>query len=250
MQFQHRQTHVPTFSLSRSLRAAALAGAACSATAVVAAPAASAADVSVPGKCYVYWPGQGSQPIPFKISGLAASQSVKVSLNVKNQLVSGVPSLTADTTGAIDSGIGTWTSGLRNGPTKSTKANIVVNDLATGAEVASTNFKVANVGFKVDASTKRAGTKRVWEISGLASVGESAGGGKVYYAYYFKGKKQVGKQRLGKSTDACGYIRVKKVLIPFRKTGTFTVKVQASRTWKGDALPWIGGTVQSYVRYR
>lgn len=248
MQFVHRQTHVPTLSLSRSLRAAALVGV--TATTIIAAPAASAAEVVVPGKCYVYWPTVGSQGIPFNLTGLAANQNVKVSLVVKNQVVSGLPSLTADTTGAISSGIQTWTSGLRNGPTKSTKASLVVNDLASGAEVGSTSFKVANVGFKVDAARKRAGVKRVWEISGLASVGESQGGGKVYYAYYFQGSKQVGKQRLGKSTDACGYIRVKKPLIPFRKTGTFDVKVQASRTWKGDSLPWIGGTVQSYVTYR
>ncbi len=241
---------MPTLPLSRSFRAAALASGALATTVGAAAPVASAAEVKVPGKCYVYWPSVGQQPIPFTATGLAPNQNVKVSLLVKNQTVSGLPSLTADTTGALDTGIDSWTSGLREGPTKSTKASIVVNDLATGAEVGSAKFKVANVGFKVDAARKRAGVKRVWEISGLASVGESKGGGKVYYAYYFSGDKQVGKQRLGKSTDACGYIRVKKPLIPFRKTGVFDVKVQASRTWKGDALPWIGGTVTSTVTYR
>jgi hypothetical protein len=238
---------MPTLPFFRAIgatlfSAAALAGAA--------TPAASAADVSVPGKCYVYWPGQGAQAIPVNLSGLAPAQSVKVSLLVKDQLVSGIPSLTADTTGSVVSAISPWTSGLKDGPTRSTKASVVVNDLATGAEVASTGFKVANVGFKIDGRKKRAGTKRDWEISGLASVGESLGGGKVYYAYYFSGTKQVGKQRLGKAQDACGYMKAKKVLIPFKKRGVFNMKIQASRTWKGDNLPWIGGVVESSVTYR
>ena len=236
-----------TLPTSRALRATVLAAGALSAVAV---PAASAAEVSVPGKCYVYWPTVGSQPIPITLSGLAPSQNVKVSLLVKNQLVSGIPSLTADTTGGVVSALDTWTSGLKDGPTKSTKANVVVNDVATGGEVASASFKVANVGFKIDGSKKRASVKRNWEISGLASAGESLGGGKVYYAYYFSGSKQVGKQRLGKAQDACGYLKAKKVLIPFKKSGVFDMKIQASRTWKGDALPWIGGTVQSYLTYK
>ncbi len=238
---------MPTFSFSATVRATALAGAALGAIAV---PGASAAEVSVPGKCYVYWPTVGSQGIPVTLSGLAPSQNVKVSLLVKNQLVSGIPSLTADTTGGVVSSINTWTSGLPNGPTRSTQASVVVNDLSTNAELASTSFKVSNVGFKIDGSKKRAGVKRNWEISGLASAGESLGGGKVYYAYYFSGSKQVGKQRLGKAQDACGYLKAKKVLIPFKKNGTFDMKIQASRTWKGDDLPWIGGVVQSYLSYK
>lgn len=230
--------------LSRALRTTLLATAS---LAVIGAPAATAAEVNVPGKCYVFWPEVGSQPIDFSVAGLAANQQVTVSLSVKNKVVSGVPALTADSTGSLTSAINTWTSGLGTGPTKSTKASVSVTDPASGAVLATKEFKVANVGYKVDGAKKRAGTKRVWEISGLASVGESRGGGKVYYAYYFKGSKQVGKQRLGKSTDACGYIRVKKPLLPFNKRGTFDVKVQASQTWKGNDLPWIGGTVYSYL---
>lgn len=235
---------MPTLSLSRALRASLLASAG---LAAVAAPSASAADVAVPGQCYVYWPGEGSQAIPFTVTGLTGGQAVTMSLSVKGKVVSGATGLTADSTGSLTNQVGTWTSGLASGPTKSTKAALSVVDAASGAALGTKEFKVANVGFKVDGSRKRAGTKRVWEISGLASVGESRGGGKVYYAYYFKGSKQVGKQRLGKSTDACGYIRVKKPLLPFNKRGTFTVKVQASQTFKGDDLPWIGGTVYSYL---
>lgn len=234
---------MPTLLLPRALRATLLASAG---LAAMGAGSASAADVTVPGQCYVYWPSVGSQPIDFSVAGLAANQGVRVELKVKDQLVGGIPSLTADGTGALTNRIGNWTSGLGTGPTKSTSASVSVIDGA-GTVVGTKEFKVANVGYKVDGARKRAGTKRVWEISGLASAGEAQGGGKVYYAYYFKGKKQVGKQRLGKSTDACGYIRVKKPLLPFNKRGTFDVKVQASQKWKGDDLPWIGGTVYSYL---
>lgn len=235
---------MPKLPLARALRATLLTSAG---VVAIGAPAASAAEVTVPGQCYVYWPSVGSQPIDVSVSGLAASQGVRVELKVKDQLVGGIQSLTADGTGALTNRISSWTSGLGTGPTKSTPASVSVVDTASGAVLGTKDFKVANVGYKVDGARKRAGTKRVWEISGLASAGESAGGGKVYYAYYFKGKKQVGKQRLGKATDACGYIRVKKPLLPFNKRGTFDVKVQASKTWKGDALPWIGGTVYSYL---
>lgn len=221
---------MPKLPLPRAVRATLLASAGLVA---LGAPTASAADVTVPGQCYVYWPGEGSQPIDVTIGGLAASQGVRVELSVKGKLVGGVPGLTADGTGALATRIGSWTSGLASGPTKSTPASVSVVDTASGTVLGTKDFKVANVGYKVDGARKRAG--------------ESAGGGKVYYAYYFKGKKQVGKQRLGKSTDACGYIRVKKPLLPFNKRGTFNVRVQASQTWKGDALPWIGGTVYSYL---
>lgn len=239
---------MPTLPLPRALRATLFTAAGLATIGGVAAPAASAADVTVPGQCYVYWPSVGQQAIDFSVGGLGANQAVTVELKVKDKLVGGIPSLTADSTGVITGGkIANWTSGLGTGPTKSTKASVSVTDPATGAVLGTKEFKVANVGYKVDGARKRAGTKRVWEISGLASAGEAQGGGKVYYAYYFKGKKQVGKQRLGKSTDACGYIRVKKPLLPFNKRGTFDVRVQASQTWKGDDLPWIGGTVYSYL---
>ncbi|MBJ7471143.1 MAG: hypothetical protein JHD16_07565 [Solirubrobacteraceae bacterium] len=225
--------------LSRTVRATALT---LGTLGFVGVPAASAAEVVVPGKCYVTVPGTGSQIIPVTVTGLAPSQNVQLSLLVKDRVVSGIPSLTADATGGIISSIDGWTSGLGTGPTRSTKASVVVSDLATGAAVGQTDFKVSNVGFKVDGAFKRGNVKRVWEISGLASLTESQGGGKVYYAHYFKGSKKVGKQRLGKSTDACGYIRVKKPLLPFRKRGSFKVVVQASTVYNPDLFS-VGGTV-------
>jgi hypothetical protein len=210
-------------ALSGSLSATALAG----------------ASISTPGKCYVYWPGQGSQTIPITLEGLTSGQQVKVELRVKGTTVSGLPSLTVGLSGTLDTSLLNWTSGLGDGPTKGAAAELVVTDFILGTELASTPIKVANVGLDIDASRKLYGTKRRWIISGLNQL---SGGGSDYYAFYFKGHKQVGKQKIGHATDACGYLRTKQKLIPFTKTGTYTMKVQASTKYK-SALPWIGGSV-------
>lgn len=206
------------------------------------APAiASAATVTVPGQCYVYWPSQGSQLIPVSVGGLTAGQTVKLTLEVDGRTVSGVPSLTADSTGSIVTQLSSWESGLGTGPTRSTKARIVINDLSNGSELGASTFKVGNVAVKVDGAAKARGTKRIWEVSGLSVLNLE----NTYWAHYFKKGKEVGKQRLGQATDACGYIRVKKLLVPFRQFGTFEVRVQASERFNKD-LAWISGTVEAY----
>jgi hypothetical protein len=230
-------------SLSAIRRTAALL--AVGALAAIAPAASSAATVTVPGQCYVYWPGEGSQQIPISVNGLTPGQTVKVTLEVKGQAVSGIPSLTADTTGSIVQTLSSWTSGLGTGPKRSTDARIIVSDLASGAELGTSNFKVSNVAIKVDGAAKSLKIKRVWEVSGLSVLSSE----NTYYAHYYKGKKFLGKQRLGQATDACGYIRVKKLLVPFKKYGTFQVRVQASKKFNPD-LSWIGGTVQAYKVYR
>ncbi len=234
--------HRPTLSLLRRTAAMLAVGAV---AAIAPAGSAAAATVTVPGQCYVYWPGEGSQQIPISVNGLTPGQTVKVTLEVRGQAVSGIPSLTADSTGSIVTTLSSWTSGLGTKPTKSTDSRIIVADLATGAELGTSNFKVGNVAIKVDGAAKSLKLKRVWEVSGLSVISPE----NTYYAHYYKGKKFLGKQRLGQATDACGYIRVKKLLVPFKKYGTFEVRVQASKVFN-DELSWIGGTVQAYKVYR
>lgn len=234
----HRPSHPSARRIAALIAASAIAG--------LAAPAAaSAATVTVPGQCYVYWPGEGSQQIPITVSDLTPGQSVKVTLEVQGQPVGGLPSLTADSTGSVVQTLSQWTPALGLKPTRSTEARIVVSDVATGNELGASSFKVANVAINVDGARKSLGIKRVWEVSGLSVLSNE----NTYYAHYYKGKKFVGKQRLGQATDACGYIRVKKLLVPFKKFGTFQVRVQASKTFNPD-LSWIGGTVQAYKVYR
>lgn len=203
--------------------------------------------VTAAGKCFAYWPGQGSQPIAVDLAGLAPGQQVKLELQVKGTTVSGLPSLTADSTGAIVTSIENWTSGLGAGPTRGAAARIVVSDFIAGTALAATDIKVANVGIQVDSAAKRANVRRLWEVSGLSLIG---GGSDTYYAFYFKGRKQLGKQRIGRAQDACGYVKAKRVLIPFKRFGTFSVRIQASKTWRGDKLPWVGGSVSSYRTYK
>lgn len=216
----------------------ALAAALATSPSALAAPA-----VTVAGKCYAYWPGEGSQPIPVTLTGFAPGQGIKLELQVRGKTVSGLPSLTADSTGAVVTSLDNWTSGLGTGPTRSTEARVVASDFILGTAIAAADLKVANVGIQVDSAAKSARVKRLWEVSGLSLIG---GGSDTYYAFYFKGKKQLGKQRIGRAQDACGYVQAKKVLIPFRRFGTFNVRIQASPRWRGDKLPWVGGKVTSY----
>lgn len=204
--------------------------------------AAAAATIVTPNRCYVHWPEQGSQSIPVALSGLTPGQQVRVQLQIGGTTVSSLPSLTVDSTGSLITELANWTSGLGDGPTKGVAASVVVSDFVLGTPLASAPVKVANAGLDIDASTKRYGTKRRWVVSGLSRLG----GGKTYYAFYFKGKKQVGKQKLGRS-DACGYLRVKALLIPFVKVGTYQLRVQASRRFSRD-LAWVGGSVEQAVR--
>ncbi|MEN0014097.1 MAG: hypothetical protein AAGC46_12070 [Solirubrobacteraceae bacterium] len=202
-----------------------------------AATAQAAASVSVPAACYVYWPEQGSQPIPIAIRGLVPGAAVDVGLRIDGHTVSGLPSLTVDASGAIDTQLNTWTSGLADGPSRATPAWVVVSDPLTGAQLAEVPLHVANVGLDVDAARKASGTKRRWIISGLQRLG----GGATYYAFYFKHGKVIGRQRIGMTTDACGYLRTMMPAVPFKQNGTFEFRVQASPAYHGDRA-WIGGT--------
>lgn len=210
---------------------------------VAPAGAAAAPSLTTPDRCYIHWPNQGSQVIPVSLAGLTPGQQVRVELKIKGRTVSGLPSLTVDSTGALITELASWTSGLGDDPTRGVDAQIVVSDFILGTEIASSPIQVANAGLDIDARARRYGTKRRWIVSGLARLG----GGKSYWAYYFKGKRMVGKQRLGRG-DRCGYLRTRKLLIPFVKVGKYSLRVQASTRFDKD-LVWMGGTVvQDYDR--
>lgn len=202
-------------------------------------PAGAAASVSVPGACYVYWPQQGSQPIPIAVRGLTPGAQVNLELQVGGVTVSGLPALTVDPAGAIDTQLNNWTSGLPDGPTRATSAKVVVSDPLSGSPLAEVPLAVANVGLDVDAAKRTSGTKRRWVVSGLGRLG----GGSTYYAFYFRHGKVVGRQRIGRTTDACGYLRTMMPAVPFKQSGTFVFKVQASSSYHADRA-WIGGTVR------
>jgi hypothetical protein len=200
------------------------------------------ASVTAPERCYIYWPGKGAQAIPVTVGGLAAGQQVRLELRVRGTTVSGLPSLTADSTGALQTTLTNWTSGLDGGPSRGVGAMLTISDLSSGTAVASTPVQIANAGLDIDTSTKRFGAQTRWVVSGLSRLT----GGPTYYAFYFKDGKQVGHQRLGKA-DACGYLSTKASLIPFPQLGTFQFRVQASTKFR-KSMAWAGGTVTQKKR--
>ncbi len=152
----------------------------------------------MPGLCYVYWANHGSQAIPITVSGLAPGQTISLSLEVQGRALSGIPLSTADATGSVSTSLSSWTSGLPDGPTRSTPARLVATDANTGVVLDATSFKVGNVGISVDGADKGRLVKRLWEVSGLSVLGTQ----NIYWAHYFKGDQEIGKQRLGQATDA------------------------------------------------
>ena len=201
------------------------------------AGARAAVTVATPDRCYIHWPGEGSQTIPLSLSGLQPGQQVRVELRVRGTTVSGLPLLTADATGAVSTELSNWTSGLGGGPSRGASASLAVLDLAAGTELATTPVQVANAGLEIDSRNKRYATKRRWIVSGLSRLS----GGKNYHASYFRRGKLVGRQMLGKAGE-CGYLRTRALLIPFAKVGKFQLRVQASRVFR-KSQAWMGGTV-------
>lgn len=209
----------------------------------VAAPAtASAADVSIPGKCYVSYPGSTllesyAESIPVEIDDLPAGQQVRLTLEVKGVQTSSSPLLTAGKRGSLITSLDTWVTGLGDGPTKGTDAKIVVRDYWLGTEFGSATLKVANVAGLMDFELLSAATKRRWWISGLSEVSKRS----AYYAHYFVNGKQTTRQYLGKTQDECGFLRVKRVTYPgppSQMPDKFELRIQASPTFK-KSEPYI-----------
>lgn len=220
------------------------------ALALAGAGSASAATVSVTGKCFAAWPAQSvANEIPVNVTGLPANASVRVQVVVDSTPVGGTAQLTADSTGSVITSITSWSYGSAgSAAVKSKKARVVVSDFAAGTELGSADIKVTKVGITVDTGRKSAGAKRTWKLSGLKLLG--GGNSSSYYAHYFtRGGKKVGKQKLGKIKDACGYMNVKKPLAPFFKTGNFQVRVQASSKYLTEGS-WLGGNITLYKSYR
>jgi len=71
--------------------------------------------------------------------------------------------------------------------------------------------------------------KRTWKMSGVKPF---YGSSSTYYASWVKGtrgKRVVKRSRLGRAKGACGYLRVKRVLPPARRSGAWTVYVHQGK---------------------
>lgn len=221
--------------LSRAALLVAVAG--------LSAPAvASAADVSIPGKCYVSYPGSTllasyAEPIPVEVEDLPASAPIRLTLEVKGVQTASSPLLTSSRRGTLDTTLDTWVTGMGDGPTKGTDARIVVRDYWLGTEYGGASVQVANVAGLMDLDTLSTKTKRRWWVSGLSEISNRSD----YYAHYFVGGKQTARQYLGKTQDRCGFLRVKKVTYPGsddQMPSKFELRIQASPTFK-KSEPYI-----------
>ena len=191
----------------------------------------------VGGDCFGFLPADRSQPIPFRVDGLTGGQQVKVALSVRNVPVSGLPQLTAGGDGVIDATLERWNPVLGTGPTKTVSGSLIVSDLSGVLAIAP--LQLTNVAGWVDATKKRATSKRTWKIAGLSLLG----GDGSYWAHYFRGKRHVGVQRLGKPTNACGYLRTRAVLVPPAVRGGAELYVQASKRYRRNLTALHLGSV-------
>ncbi len=202
-----------------------------------AASAADAASVSVANKCYVAFPGTPdfpavAEPIPAEVEELTPGREVRLTVEVKGVQTASTAMLTADRRGDLTTTIDQWITGMPFGPTKGTDARVVVRDFWLGTELAGATIDVVNLGVHIDDVLIDYRTKRRWIVSGLSLLG----GSKSYYAHFFANSspnsKYLGKMYLGATADRCGFMRAKRPLAPFRKTGNFMARIQASPTWK------------------
>lgn len=227
------------------LRSALLARAALIvAVASVAAPATASAadvDVSIPGKCYVAYPGSTlleayGEPIPVAVEGLPASAPIRLTLEVKGIQTASSPLLTSSKRGTLDSTLDTWVAGMGDGPTRETPARMVVRDYWLGTEYGSATLNVANIGALIDTEMLSISTKRRWFVSGLSEIANR----RDYYAHYFlPSGKQFAKQYLGRTQDRCGFLRVRKVALPGKvHPKEYEIRVQAAPTFK-KSEPYI-----------
>lgn len=222
----------------------ARAAACLAAAAVVAVPSTASAadvDVSIPGKCYVSYPGSDlldyyGEPIPVTVDGLPANAPIRLTLEVKGTPTASSPLLTSTRRGTLDTTLDRWVAGMGEGPTQETPARIVVRDYWLGTEYGSGALHVANVGAHIDGELLSMATKRRWFISGLSEVSKR----RDYYAHYFYDDgKQFAKQYLGKTQDRCGFLRVKKITLPGKiHPDEFDIRVQASPTYRSEE-PYI-----------
>lgn len=216
------------------LAAALLAG-------VSASGASAAATVKVDGKCFASWTAQKFRnEIPLEIMGLPAGATVRADITAGGKTLGSTSGLTVDSTGNLLTSITNWSyGGVSAKAVKSKRAKISVVDAINGTVLGTANTKVTKVGLTIDKGKKSVSTPRKWTISGLALVG--SGPAKSYHAHYFNadGSKQVGKQKLGKIKDACGYMTTSKRLAPPTKAAELQVRIQAAPSYLTDAS-WTG----------
>ena len=219
--------------------------------AVVAPASASAGTMTVNRPCYTHFPATAAalktQPILIAITGGTPGGSFQVRAG----------SATADggsgsATGTFD-GAGNGRAVLEDvfppgggiGPLSGTGLKLATTDFATGAVIATASTKITNAAIQVADLPRNPYRERVVRVSGLTPL---LGGGTLYGSYVKgstgKSTKVIKRVKLGRP-NACGYLRVRRVLPPRRGVARYTLFVHV-----GSKLVKTGSLFYSFRVFR
>lgn len=214
------------------------------ALAVALPTSASAATITPTKACYTRVPARGSEPITFTLSGGTPGGRYQVfGVDGKASSVVGNFDGAGNATGAITS----FTTGTIS-PLQGRTITLAVNEFTPNGslETGRTNITVTNAAIDIARKPTNPFRKRTWRVSGLTPL---FGGGPLYASYVSgKGKsnKVVKRVKLG-TPNACGYLKVKRLLPPKRAYRTWTVFVHVGPSLdKGKSLSYNFRTFKRY----
>lgn len=190
--------------------------AACGAALALALPAAaSAGALAVDRPCYTHIPdGSGAtQPVVVTVAGGTPGAGFLVSAGYATaDGGAGSASGTFNAAGVGRTSLGGVFTRTLLDPVRGEVVHLLVHDYGSGTDIATGTATVTNAAIKVAAKPKNPYRKRVLTVSGLTPL---FGAGALYGSYVsgYNGKKVVKVVKLGRP-NACGYLRVKRVLPP------------------------------------
>lgn len=205
---------------------------------LVAPAAASAGTVTPTQACYTHIPlaktEQVTQPVVLNITGGTPGGRYQVRAG-KQTPDGGVGSVSGDFDAA-----GNAQAALLNvfppsssiDPLKGDTIFIAVKDYGTNTDIATGTATITNTGIAVAKSPRNPYSKRTIRISGLTPL---VGPGTLYGSYVSgkNGTKVVKRVKLG-TPNACGYLKVKRVLPPKRGPHTWTLYVHTGKKLDKD----------------
>lgn len=182
---------------------------------------ASAATIAPTKACYTNVPTKQSENITFTISGGTPGGRFQVAVESYGVL-SGNFDGAGNATPTLSGKFGMGTIGPVSG--KTFPVTLTEYTASGPAVTGTTTVKATNAALDIARKPTNPFRKRTWRVSGLSPL---FGGGRLY-ASYVNGKgsssKVVKRVRLG-SPNACGYLKVKRLLPPKRAYRTWTVFV-------------------------
>lgn len=196
--------------------------------------AAQAATLTFSRPCFAAVPGSGAdQPITFSLTGGTPGQNYTVSADFPGNITA------TDVRGVFDAtgnAVGSFSSysirGLGIDPSRGRQATFTAKqgpNLFGQTPIAQASVTATNAALTISRSSGSAFRKRTWRMSGIKPL---YGASSTYYASWVKGtkgKRVVKRSKLGSAKGACGYLAVKRVLPPARRSGSWTLFVHQGK---------------------